>query len=512
MTSSSKSARAAALALAVVMGLGAGSAGAAEIRVLLGVDPADASGDVLLSASLAPAQSLTRATGSRTTITQTSTMAEVMRASRTVENEIIIAPAHVTASAILHAYQLLGDERPGADLRAGRQERHRQGREAGRQAPLPAAAGLAAQLHGQGPAHRVGPEAGPVLEGHLRQHQRRRPGRAVVRHGRRHRRRRDAGQGMDHPASRPGAHPEDDAAGAGRHEHGRAQGLLRHRMRPSRRLGQLARRRHSRASAASAWRRPTQARQFTYVASLGIATPEAINGVTRVSAEQVAELAKQGVTIVDTRSQKEFDNEHIRGAVLASYLEKSLKEIDFDAKKDDFTRPQDDPEGQAGRLPLQRAGMLEVVQGVAGRARRGLHQDLLVPRRHAGVAREAPAGRRQRRRGARQAAARRRRSRRAARRSPPFAEAAAEGGGVAAAAGLGLAAQVDDALALLAVEPEAARGCGCRRDRSCRAGRRCRSARRLRAGRRAPTAGRGAARAARRQRSTSSRCRTPSPR
>ena len=34
-------------------------------------------------------------------------MAEVMRASRTVENEIIIAPAHVTASAILHAYQLL---------------------------------------------------------------------------------------------------------------------------------------------------------------------------------------------------------------------------------------------------------------------------------------------------------------------------------------------------------------------------------------------------------------------
>ena len=47
------------------------TAAAAEIHVLLGVDPADASGDVLLSASLAPAQSLTRATGSRTTITQT---------------------------------------------------------------------------------------------------------------------------------------------------------------------------------------------------------------------------------------------------------------------------------------------------------------------------------------------------------------------------------------------------------------------------------------------------------
>ena len=86
---------------------GLGTATAADVRVLLGVDPADTSGSVLLSASLAPAQSMTRVTGSRTTITQTSVMAEVMRASRTVENEVIIAPAHVTASAMLHAYQLL---------------------------------------------------------------------------------------------------------------------------------------------------------------------------------------------------------------------------------------------------------------------------------------------------------------------------------------------------------------------------------------------------------------------
>src|ERR1039457_945720 len=80
---------------------------ASEVHVLLGIDPADTVGDVLLSASLAPSQSLGKATGVRTTITQTSTMTEVMRASRTVENEIIIAPAHVTASAILHEYQLL---------------------------------------------------------------------------------------------------------------------------------------------------------------------------------------------------------------------------------------------------------------------------------------------------------------------------------------------------------------------------------------------------------------------
>ena len=69
--------------------------------------------------------------------------------------------------------------------------------------------------------------------------------------------------------------------------------------------------------------------------------------MTRVSAEEVAELAKQNVTIVDTRSQKEYDSEHVRGAILASYLEKSLKEVDFDASKDDFSAlksvPKDKP-------------------------------------------------------------------------------------------------------------------------------------------------------------------------
>ena len=65
---------------------------------------------------------------------------------------------------------------------------------------------------------------------------------------------------------------------------------------------------------------------------------------------------------------------------------------------------EDDRQGKAGRLPVQRTGVLEVVQGVEdGRGRR-LHQDLLVPRRHARVAREAPAGRRHGRRGAGQAA------------------------------------------------------------------------------------------------------------
>ena len=154
-------------------------------------------GDVLLSASLAPAQSLTKATGSRTTIAQTSSMAEVMRASRTVENEIIIAPAHVTASAILHAYQLLatsGQEQSYALV--VRNDIDKVEKLAGKRLYLPQQDSLRSYV-AKGLLTESGVKLAPVLEGHVRQHQRRRPGRPLVRHGRRHRRRRGAGQGMD---------------------------------------------------------------------------------------------------------------------------------------------------------------------------------------------------------------------------------------------------------------------------------------------------------------------------
>ena len=95
-------------------------------------------------------------------------------------------------------------------------------------------------------------------------------------------------------ASRPGAHPEDDAAGSRRHEHGRAQGLLRHRMRPTQRLGQLARRRDSRASAASASPRPTPAVSSPTSPRSASPRPTRSRASPGSSAEQVAELGQAG--------------------------------------------------------------------------------------------------------------------------------------------------------------------------------------------------------------------------
>jgi rhodanese-related sulfurtransferase len=309
---------------------------ASEVRVLLGIDPADTTSDVLLSASLAPAQSLTRATGARTTIAQTSSMAEVMRASRTVENEVIIAPAHVTASAILHAYQLLatsGQEQTYALVaRTGIDSIDKL---PGKRIYLPQQDSLRSYV-----------AKGLLTESGLKLAQF-----SKVTYGN------TSGGGLvalsfdmadvtvaDEAQAKEwiAAHP------------GQARILKSTRPVPGG-MSMVVRKDFcaSECSRLADWINSSDGvipgvgrfrlatadagKQFTYVASLGIATPDGVKGATRVSAEEVAELARQGVTIVDTRSQKEYDNEHVRGAILASYVEKSLKEFDFDASKDDFS-------------------------------------------------------------------------------------------------------------------------------------------------------------------------------
>src|SRR5450755_1156145 len=343
------SARVRAFALALLVAPLAGVTGAraaSEVHVLLGIDPADTSTDILMSASVAPSQSLTRAVGTKTTIAQTSTMAEVMRASRTVENEIIIAPAHVTASAILHAYTLLatsGQEQVYALVA-------RNGIDAidklpGKRIYLPQQGSLRSYV-----------AKGLLVESGVKLTQF-----AKVTYGN------TSGGGLvalscdmadvtvaDEVQAKEwiAAHP------------GQARILKTTRPVPGgmsmvvrkdfcatecTRLNEWVNSSDGSIPGVGRFRTatPDANRQFTYVASLGITTPEALPGVTRVGAEEVAELSKQSVTIVDTRTQKEFDSEHVKGAMLASYVEKSLKETDFDASKDDFSAlknvPKDKP-------------------------------------------------------------------------------------------------------------------------------------------------------------------------
>lgn len=75
---------------------------------------------------------------------------------------------------------------------------------------------------------------------------------------------------------------------------------------------------------------------YKAVAELGYFTPNSLPGATVVNAAEVRRLVGEGAVIVDTRSEKEYKTKHIPQAVFIPYHEKSLKDVAFDASKDDF--------------------------------------------------------------------------------------------------------------------------------------------------------------------------------
>jgi rhodanese-related sulfurtransferase len=76
---------------------------------------------------------------------------------------------------------------------------------------------------------------------------------------------------------------------------------------------------------------------YKRVAELGTFTPTGLDGVEIVNADGVKRLLAQGAVVVDTRNEKEFGQKHIPGAMLVPYHEKSLKDVGYDAKLDDFS-------------------------------------------------------------------------------------------------------------------------------------------------------------------------------
>src|SRR4030095_12426605 len=84
------------------------------------------------------------------------------------------------------------------------------------------------------------------------------------------------------------------------------------------------------------FRPANDATPYEYVASLGIFTPTELAGVKRVTAREAYELAEKGARLIDVRTEKEYIAKHARGSVNLPYVEKSLKEIDYDVKKDQF--------------------------------------------------------------------------------------------------------------------------------------------------------------------------------
>lgn len=90
------------------------------------------------------------------------------------------------------------------------------------------------------------------------------------------------------------------------------------------------------AGLALASQRP-HAQEYQRVAELGLFTPSGLPGVQRISAKEAQQLQGQGALIVDTRTEKEFKTRRIKGALWAAYVEKSLKDVAFNATQDDFS-------------------------------------------------------------------------------------------------------------------------------------------------------------------------------
>lgn len=75
---------------------------------------------------------------------------------------------------------------------------------------------------------------------------------------------------------------------------------------------------------------------YKAVAELGYFTPNSLPGAEVVTAADVRRLVAEGAVIVDTRSEKEYKAKRIPQAVFVPYHEKSLKDVAFDFAKDDF--------------------------------------------------------------------------------------------------------------------------------------------------------------------------------
>ena len=75
---------------------------------------------------------------------------------------------------------------------------------------------------------------------------------------------------------------------------------------------------------------------YAEVARMGYFTPALLAGAKVLSAEGVRDMIDKGARYYDVRTENEFKEGRVKGAVLLPYSEKSKKEIDFDPKLDEF--------------------------------------------------------------------------------------------------------------------------------------------------------------------------------
>ena len=82
--------------------------------------------------------------------------------------------------------------------------------------------------------------------------------------------------------------------------------------------------------------RPATEEDYRYVSTLGYFTPAVLQGIKVVTSEDVQDLMGKGVPLYDVRIEREYKEQHIKGALPLAYVEKSKKEVGYDATQDEF--------------------------------------------------------------------------------------------------------------------------------------------------------------------------------
>ena len=303
----------------------------ADVSALVVIEPSNRK-DAMMVSRDAMETHLSRILGERVTVTTTNDMTDAMRATRSGGYDVFIAPPQVTASALGHGYSLVGaTDADEQYVLVGRSQLAAVGNLRGRQIYLPQqdsiytylargmlnANGLSFKdLKGVEYAHY--PQAG-LFALLLNSSEA-----TIVR--------RAEFEGWDKEHAGVAKVLAVSSAVPG--------GLsvsLRKKL-PSETRGKLAH--WFETDATSCGLKPIYPHPdltpYTRVAELGTFTPKALPGATVVDLPTVKALVANGAVLVDTRIESEYKDKHIPGALWLPYGEKSLKDIAFDPKLDNF--------------------------------------------------------------------------------------------------------------------------------------------------------------------------------
>jgi rhodanese-related sulfurtransferase len=304
---------------------------AAQLRVMVAVDPSERQSGFVATEEISAG--LMRATGKPVRATHTENLSEAMRSTRTGDFDIYIAPAHVSASAINHGYELVGSTHPMqryvllasagtpgvAELRNKRLYLSQQD-------------SVAAYI-----AKGMLNEAGQSLKTFEQVMYKRTTGAGLF----------AVGAAMVDATVAPESEVEEWM----RNHPGKGHVLMKSQPVP---LGMTVLVKASLPEATktrvAAWFTGNEAvmpgigriesrhdvKSYKYVASLGHFTPAQLPGAKRVTAQEVRDLIAGGALMVDVRTVKEWTEGHIPKAIILPYGEKSLKDVAYDAAADSF--------------------------------------------------------------------------------------------------------------------------------------------------------------------------------